>query len=71
MSDYFFGVTKAKITKKEAARRQRIAAKHGATFVGPVDLPGNQSTGWFACPNRGEPFDSQIARAVMAELGHD
>lgn len=63
-------------------RADKIARKHGATLVNYCDRGckcgyGCESLGkdcpackrhWFAGPNRGEPFDSNMGRAVMAEI---
>lgn len=68
-SEYLFGTTTEKLTKKEGARRDRIAQKHGGNFVGPVAIPGNMTKGWFAIPNKGEPFNSRTAKAILAECG--
>lgn len=38
---YMFGVSTKKITKREAARRDAIARKHGGNFVGPLTAAGN------------------------------
>jgi hypothetical protein len=66
MSEYIFGVTNGKITKAEGRRRDKIARQHGGTFIGPVSIPGNSATGWFAIPNKGEPFNGRTANAIMA-----
>ena len=69
MSEYMFGSTTEAITKKEGRRRDKIARKFGANFVGPVDIPGSTSRGWFTGPNRGHPFDEQLRRNVMKACG--
>lgn len=75
MGEYFFGSGKGHLPKKA----DKIAKKHGATLVNYTDpgcrcghgcrdnCPSNRRH-WFACPNRGEPFDSAVAKAVMDEL---
>jgi len=68
MSEYMFGVTHEKLSKTEVKRRDRIARKHGFCFV-YCNLPGEGLQGWFAGPNKGEPFDSSTAREIRAELG--
>ena len=45
----------------------RIAEKHEATHTNHVE-PGGLKRGWFSCDNRGEPFNSQTANAVMNEI---
>lgn len=66
MSEYFFGVKNGKMDEAEQARRRRAAKKHNADFI-YAELPEGPRS-WFACQNLGEPFDSETARAVMAEL---
>lgn len=69
MSEYLFGTTTAKLTKKEGTRRDKIAKKFGGSFVGPVSIPGNHLTGWFAIPNKGEPFNSRTAKDILIACG--
>ena len=66
MSEYMFGVTHSKLTKTEGRRRDKIARQHGGNFVGPVNIPGNSATGWFAVPNNGEPLNGGTAKTIMA-----
>ena len=68
MSEYMFAPTKKKITKTTARKLNAIARRHGADFVGPVRIPGNDLTGWFAGPNRGFPFDREMHEAVMRDV---
>lgn len=70
MSDYFFGLGKGKVTADAARRAQTIADQHGATFVNPT-IPGDGPRYWFACRNRGEPFDRRTAIAVKVALAAD
>lgn len=67
MGEHFFGTGRGRVSGRESARVDRIARRHGASFVA-VSLPGDGPRFWFACPNRGEPFDGATARAVMAEV---
>jgi len=77
MSEYMFGCGNGQVSKRETARVDRIAKKHGAIFVtycGPECYCGRNCGGcnhryWFAGPNRGEPFDSNMASAVESEVG--
>jgi hypothetical protein len=77
MSEYMFECGQGKVSKREAMRIDKIAKKHGAAFVtncGPECFCGRNCGGcnhryWFFGPNRGEPFDSQMARDIMAEVG--
>lgn len=76
MSEYMFGLGDGHLGKAAA----RIARRHGAELVNHND-PGcrcgygcggdncpSTARHWFACQNQGEPFDSEVARAVMADL---
>lgn len=67
-SPFMFGVCRERLSKREVNRRQRIARKHGATFVYPGAIPGSETRGWFECPNRGEPFNEATAKAVLSEV---
>lgn len=69
MSEYIFGLTKEVITEKEGKRRDEIAQKFGATFVGPISFPDGTTRGWFVGPNRGHPFDNDLRRNVMEACG--
>ena len=69
MKEYLFGVTQEKLTKKEGKRRDAIARRHGGTFVGPVNIPGNRSTGWFAISNLGEPHNTRRSAEILSACG--
>jgi len=66
---FHFGVTTRRLPAREHARRRAIAKTHGAEWIGPVRIPGNDATGWFNAPNLGTPFDEAVARAVLADVG--
>lgn len=75
MSEYFFGLGSGWLNK----RADRLARKHGAQLVNYCD-PGCKcgygctsdcpacKRHWFTCQNRGEPFNTATARAVMEAL---
>ena len=65
---YFFGPVRQRVSLQDAQRADKIARAHGATFVGPVTLPGNPLRGWFEAPNRGAPFDDATRDAVLADV---
>lgn len=67
MSEYMFGAGRGELPVKIREQADRIASRHGATLNAPT-LPGDGPIYWFAALNRGEPFDSQTARAVYADL---
>lgn len=64
-----FSLTNESITKKEGKRRDKIAKKFGANYVGSINIPGSATKGWFAGPNRGQPFDNDLRRNVMEACG--
>lgn len=63
MSEYFFGLGPGWLP----AKADRIAQKHGAVLVNYTE-PNGYKRHWFAGPNRGAPFDQQMADAVAADL---
>jgi len=63
MSEHFFGLHTGHMNRKA----DQIAKKHGAWHVNYTE-PRGEKRGWFACPNRGNPFDAQVARAVLADI---
>lgn len=63
MTEYFFGLHQGHLPELA----DEIAEKHGAWHVNFTEPDGRQR-GWFACPNRGAPFDQQVADAVLAEI---
>jgi hypothetical protein len=67
-SEYMFAVSLAKISRREAARRDAIARKHGGNFVGPLTTAGNEGKSWYAIPNKGEPFNGRISAEILAEV---
>lgn len=71
MSEYLFGRTTetGKLSRKEGVRRDKIAQRFGGNFVGPLNIPGNVGKGWFAIPNRGEPFNSRTAKEILEACG--
>lgn len=58
-TEYMFGVSTEKLTKREATRRDTIARKFGGVFVGPLTTAGNAGKSWYAIDNKGEPFNSR------------
>jgi hypothetical protein len=64
---HHFGLGDGKVSSKEQKRIQLVAEKHEATFF-TYEENGNFRY-WFSCQNKGEPFDSWTATAVMKEVG--
>lgn len=69
MSEFMFGTGRGRIKASAAKRIDKIAGRHGASFV-TADLPGDGPRYWFAGPNLGHPFDQAMADAVWADLEH-
>lgn len=67
MSEYMFGVSRSKLSRRDAARMARIAKRHGAYLV-EATIPGTGYQRWFAGPNLGFPHDAAMASAVFADL---
>lgn len=63
MSEHFFGLHTGHLT----AKADQIAKKHGAWHINYTE-PSGEKRGWFACRNRGNPFDQATAAAVMADI---
>lgn len=59
-----FGLTRKKFNSNIGSQLDEIADRHGASFIGPLSIPGSDLTGWFEGPNRGEPFDRNLQRDV-------
>ena len=66
MSEHIFGVRNGYLHPRERDRRDSIATKHGAVFTYVRLCDGLRS--WFSCTNLGDPHDSNIRRAVLADL---
>ena len=63
VSEHFFGLGPGHLSD----RADEIAREHGAYLVNHTE-PHGETRHWFACPNRGSPFDGATASAVMAAL---
>lgn len=68
MSEFFFGLGNGFVTAKVRDRLNRIAKRHGAWFVRYKEPGRGTWRYWLACPNRGNPFDQAIARAVLDDV---
>lgn len=73
MSEYMFGVTHRKLSARECKRRDRICQDEGGYGYSQIDdshgtADGGRWIGWFSGPNRGEPFDGQLAARVLARV---
>lgn len=63
MSEFLFGTHNGHLNVKA----DRIARRHGAVHVNYTE-PGGRKRGWFAAPNRGNPFDAELAARINAEI---
>lgn len=63
MNEYIFGAHTGHLTALAAT----IAKKHGADHINFTE-PAGHTRGWFVGPNRGEPFNSRMASAVLADI---
>jgi hypothetical protein len=76
MSEYMFGVSYTKPTRKEAKRRDRICREEGGYGLVEVNVRPNEAIGinngryqsWFTGPNYGAPFDEDLKRRVMERI---
>ncbi len=73
MSEYMFGVRRGKTPAREAQRLDRICVDEGGYGFTQIDQShgtahGGRWLGWFAGPNRGEPFDRNLAARVLARI---
>lgn len=84
MSEHMFGVRTGKISKAAIRRMEKVAKRHGCHVGVITGNSGHCACGhgcrqhqckikkvWFAGPNRGEPFDSSLTRAVLADLARE
>lgn len=62
-NEYFFGLGYGHLHEKA----DEIAQRHGASLVNYTEPTGFKRH-WFACTNRGAPFDQEVADAVIQDL---
>jgi hypothetical protein len=67
MSEFMFGVSRQKPTRRIAKQLEKIAARHDAYLV-EANLPGTGYQRWVAARNAGDPFNSNRSKAVHADL---
>lgn len=63
MSDHCFGMHRGHLTDEA----DEIAVRHGAVHCNYTE-PYGQRRGWFACANRGEPFNGETAARVLKAI---
>ena len=79
MSEYMFGLLRSKPTRARARQMNRICRQEGG--IAFVEVNRKEGTrpevnhghyqGWFTAPNRGNPFDVQLAARVRARLASE
>jgi len=67
MSEYMFGTSRVKPSRKDAKAMAKVAKKHRCSFI-EVVLPGTGYQRWFSGPNRGHPFDQTLSQGVYKDL---
>lgn len=68
MSEFMFSTSRTRVTDVARRKLERIAKRHGASFV---EVSGPQFGGylsWFTARNLGSPFDRDRANAVAADI---
>ena len=68
MSEYHFGYGHGRLSAAEFQRIKHVAKENGVTFTS-VNRPKEGWVYWFAGPDAGEPFNDELAKKVMAEVG--
>ena len=67
MSEFMFGVSTKKPTRRDAKKMRQIAKGHDAYMV-EATIPGTGYQRWFCTRNWGEPSNSATAKAVYADM---
>lgn len=67
MSEFMFGVSRQKPTRRIAKQMEQIAKRHGAYLI-ETRLPGTGYQRWFATRNLGDQFNHNRALAVHGDL---
>lgn len=76
MSEFMFSITRNKPTRATAKKMHRICREEGGFGFTEVnvkegDAPGinnGRYQGWFCGPNRGTPFDQDLAKRVRERV---
>ncbi len=73
MSEYMWGCCRERLSQQEVRRRDRACRAEGGYGYTQIDeshgtAAGGRWIGWYSGPNRGEPFDRQLAAAVETRL---
>lgn len=67
MSEYFFGVGCAKLAASFVKKIEEALKDTDVSLANP-NLPGEGYRYWFAGPNRGDPWNTEMERDVFERL---
>ena len=67
MSEFLFGTSDQKPTRRIVNQMEKIAARHDAYLV-EAKVPGIGYQRWFAAPNAGDLFNNKRLNAVLDDL---
>ncbi len=62
-----FGVSRVRLTRKDAKRVATIAERHGSYLV-EANIPGTGYQRWFCTRNYGDASNNAVARSVIDDL---
>lgn len=68
MSQFMFGVSQERLTRTVAKRVDAIASSLDIDFYEVFNLPDTGYQRWFACQNRGFPFDQAMETRLYDAL---
>lgn len=76
MGEYFWGIRKIKPSRKAAKKMDQICKEEGGYGYTEINVKegttlginNGQYQGWMSGPNRGSPFDSELAARVDARI---
>lgn len=76
MGEYFWGIRTKKVSRKAATKMHKICIEEGGNGFTEINVaegrtPGVNSgryQGWFSGPNRGAPFDQELAMRVDSRI---
>lgn len=71
MTEHMFGITKRRLSARDAKRRDTICKREGGYGYTQYDqsMRGQGDwLGWFSGPDNGRPFTDALARRVLAAV---
>ncbi len=66
-----FGVQRGKQSAAAVAAKDRICKEEGGHGYIYENIPGTGLQGWYTGPNRGAPFDGELAQRVLARVARE